>query len=393
MPSFSPSIPALTSGDSSSISSFDTNTASSEATGSAREDDFGGPVGREPQSRHRQRQQQHQHQRQRQSIDRERVAVTVTSNLSGPAGSRGGTRAARSVTSGSHSSSSWSIAAPSISSAVPSLPATHNEDRDADINVEGNGLGHAAGHGGDAEIPDPRIYTCLFHTLDCHESFDDENNWTTHVLSHFRTHPPPQTARCPLCPNTKFVDGDPNPLSSPVSGLDDEEEEEEQEVSEDEAEHKKETPSSPLSSPRRTSIRRVDSGTDVRPDGPYTRIDHEIDLSPNQHQSTSTAWPRLLNHVAAHYRTGQTLAGSRADFELMRYLYGRRIISDAQFKAMQLAPAPSSPAYHASQDGVRASIGSSDEPYCAPYSRRREERLRGQQKGPGVGGSVGVGAV
>jgi hypothetical protein len=77
----------------------------------------------------------------------------------------------------------------------------------------------------------------------------------------------------------------------------------------------------------------------------------------------------------------------------MRYLYGRRIISDAQFKAMQLAPAPSSPAYHASQDGVRASIGSSDEPYCAPYSRRREERLRGQQKGPGVGGSVGVGAV
>ncbi|CAI7621101.1 unnamed protein product [Penicillium pancosmium] len=385
MPSFSPSIPALTSGDSSSISSFDTNTTSSEAAGSVRGNDFGGP------SRHRQRQQQHQHQRQRQSIDRERVAVTVTSNLSGPAGSRGSTRAARSVTSGSHSSSSWSIAAPSISSAAPSLPATHNEDRDADINVEGNGngLGHAAGQGGDVEIPDPRIYTCLFHMLDCHESFDDENNWTTHVLSHFRTHPPPQTARCPLCPNTKFVDGDPNPLSSPVPGLDDDEAEEE--VSEDESEHKKQTPSSSPTSPRRTSIRRVDSGTDVRPDGPYTRIDHEIDLQP--HQSTSTAWPQLLNHVAAHYRTGQTLAGSRADFELMRYLYGRRIISDAQFKAMQLAPAPSSPAYHASQDGVRASIGSSDEPYCAPYSRRREERLRGQQKGPGVGGSVGAAAV
>ncbi|KAJ5974460.1 hypothetical protein N7481_011670 [Penicillium waksmanii] len=356
MPSFSPSIPALTSGDSSSISSFDTNNTSSEVAGSARENDFGGPVGREPQSRHRQRQQQHQHQRQRQSIDRERVAVTVTSNISGPAGSRGSTRAVRSVTSGSHSSSAWSIAAPSISSAAPSLPATHNEDRDADINVEGdgngNGLGHAAG--GAAGIPDPRIYTCLFHMLDCHESFDDENNWTTH-----------------------FVDGDPNPLSSPVPGAD----EEEQEVSEDEAEKRNgNTLISPSSSPRRTSIRRVDSGTDVRPDGPYTRIDNEIDLQPHQ----STAWPKLLDHVAAHYRTGQTLAGSRADFELMRYLYGRRIISDAQFKAMQLAPAPSSPAYHASQDGVRASIGSSDEPYCAPYSRRREERLRGQQKGLGL---------
>lgn len=68
----------------------------------------------------------------------------------------------------------------------------------------------------------------------------------------------------------------------------------------------------------------------------------------------------------------------------MRYLYGRRIISDAQFKAMQLAPAPSSPAYHRSQDGVRASIGSADEPYCAPYSRRREERMRGQQRGVSV---------
>lgn len=381
MPSFSPCIPSLTSGDSSSISSFDTNTTTSEAAGSVREDDLGNPVGRVPQSRHRQRQQ---HQRQRQSIDRERVAVTVTSNISVPAGSRGSTRAARSATSGSHSSSSWSIAAPSISSAAPSLLATHNEGRDADIDIEGDGHGHGPrlGHtaGQDAETPESRIYTCLFHMLDCHESFDDEINWTTHVLSHFRTHPPPQTARCPLCPNTKFVDGDPNPLSSPVPGPD-EEGGEEEDKDEDEAKNIKASPS-----PRRTSIRRVDSGTDVRPDGPYTRIDHEIEPIFTQSHYQSTAWPRLLNHVAAHYRAGQTLAGSRADFELMRYLYGRRIISDAQFKAMQLAPAPSSPAYHASQDGVRASIGSSDEPYYAPYSRRREERLRGQQNG--VGASV-----
>lgn len=97
-----------------------------------------------------------------------------------------------------------------------------------------------------------------------------------------------------------------------------------------------------------------------------------------------SAWDRMLDHVADfHYRTGQTLAGSRPDFELMRYLYGVRVITDAQFKAMQLPPAPSSPAYHRSQDGVRASIGSADEPYCAPYSKRREERMR-QQRGVGV---------
>jgi hypothetical protein len=101
--------------------------------------------------------------------------------------------------------------------------------------------------------------------------------------------------------------------------------------------------------------------------------------------STSSAWDQMLDHVAEdHYGNGQGLAGSRPDFELMRYLYGMRIITDAQFKAMQLPPAPSSPAYHRSQDGVRASIGSADEPYCAPYSKRREERMRGQQRGVGV---------
>lgn len=307
--------------------------------------------------------------------------MTVTSNISEPAGSRMSARAARSATSVSHSSS-WSSAAPSISSAAPSLPATYNSD--AGINAGGGeeedenrseneydptGIDAANLDPSPDPNPNPRIYTCLFHMLDCHESFADEQNWTTHVLSHFRTHPPPQTARCPLCPNTKFVDGDPNPLSSPVPSPDEKDDEPE---------------TVPELEPSRASIRRVDSGTDVRDDGPYTGIDIGIGLE-TELGYTGSAWRRLLDHVGAHYRTGQTLAGSRADFELMRYLYGRRIISDAQFKAMQLAPAPSSPAYHASQDGVRASIGSSDEPYCAPYSRRREERMRGQQKGVSVG--------
>ncbi|KAJ5907699.1 hypothetical protein N7495_000381 [Penicillium taxi] len=177
-------------------------------------------------------------------------------------------------------------------------------------------------------------YACLFHMLDCHESFDEVAHWNTHVLAHFQKHPPPRMARCPLCPDTKFVDDDDGDSE--------------------------------------------DSDT-------YSRTSSPTDMPslPPSHEDTrsiaATAWNRLLNHVATdHFQHGHTLAGSRTDFELMRYLYGCRIISDAQFKAMQLAPAPSSPAYHHSQDGVRASIGSADEPYCAPYSRRREERMRGQ---------------
>jgi hypothetical protein len=94
----------------------------------------------------------------------------------------------------------------------------------------------------------------------------------------------------------------------------------------------------------------------------------------------------MLDHVdVAHYQRGQTLAGSRPDFELMQYLYRLRIITVDQFKVMQLPPPPSSPAYHHSQEPLRANIGSSDEPYCAPYSRRREQRMRGQRRGVSVG--------
>ncbi|KAL2847819.1 hypothetical protein BJY01DRAFT_234107 [Aspergillus pseudoustus] len=153
-----------------------------------------------------------------------------------------------------------------------------------------------------------QIYICLFHILDCHDTFEDTEEWRTHVLSHFRTHEPPNTARCPLCPAERF------------------------------------------------------SGTPGR-----------------------RAWDLLLDHMdIVHYQQGQTLAGSRPDFELMRYLYNLRVISVDQFKAMQLAPQPSSPAYHRRQEPVRANVGSSDEPYCVPYSRRREERMRGQRRGVNV---------
>ncbi|KAJ5205305.1 Zinc finger C2H2 [Penicillium cf. griseofulvum] len=206
--------------------------------------------------------------------------------------------------------SSWdTTAAASISSATPSIPIS-------------------------LTATEQRTYACLFHMLDCHESFDDGAEWRIHVFSHFRSHPTPPSARCPLCPNTKFVDGISDPVSSPV--------------------------------PEGAESAHSSDGVQALTDSP-------------------SAWERMLDHVDVdHYCLGQTLAGSRPDFELMRYLYGMRVITDAQFKAMQLPPAPSSPAYHRSQDGVRASIGSADEPYCAPYSKRREERMRGQQRGVGV---------
>ncbi|KAL3474364.1 hypothetical protein BJX99DRAFT_177712 [Aspergillus californicus] len=152
------------------------------------------------------------------------------------------------------------------------------------------------------------IYICLFHILDCHDTFDDREEWKTHVFSHFRTHDPPDTARCPLCPAERFSST-------------------------------------------------ADQG----------------------------AWDLLLDHMdVSHYQQGQTLAGSRPDFELMRYLYNLRVISVDQFKVMQLAPPPSSPAYHRRQEPTRASIGSSDEPYCVPYSPRREARMRGQRRGVNI---------
>ncbi|OJJ47082.1 hypothetical protein ASPZODRAFT_132019 [Penicilliopsis zonata CBS 506.65] len=200
---------------------------------------------------------------------------------------------------------------PSLSSASPSSPSVSSASLDTRAYVGLEGSRNLLEDDGTGTLVVPRtaqfghIYTCLFHILDCHETFDCADEWKTHVLSHFRTHSPPNTARCPLCPDERFLSG-----------------------------------------------------------------------------MRHSAWDRMMNHVLiAHYHQGQTLARSRPDFELMQYLYRLKIISDDQFKAMQLPPAPSSPAYHRSQDSVRASIGSADEPYCAPYSRRREERMRGRRRG------------
>ncbi|KAK2756782.1 hypothetical protein FQN54_005228 [Arachnomyces sp. PD_36] len=47
--------------------------------------------------------------------------------------------------------------------------------------------------------PPRRRYQCLFHILDCDQDFEDTEKWKVHVLSHFRSHPSPTDARCPLC--------------------------------------------------------------------------------------------------------------------------------------------------------------------------------------------------
>ncbi|OKL62316.1 hypothetical protein UA08_03034 [Talaromyces atroroseus] len=102
-------------------------------------------------------------------------------------------------------------------------------------------------------------------------------------------------------------------------------------------------------------------------------------------ETAARTWTEMLEHVAhEHFEKGHTLAASRPNFELMKYMYQSKIITEDQLKAVQLCPSPDSPAYHPSQDAVRASIGSSDEPYCSTYSPRREKRLREQRHGISV---------
>ncbi|CRG88984.1 hypothetical protein PISL3812_06019 [Talaromyces islandicus] len=99
----------------------------------------------------------------------------------------------------------------------------------------------------------------------------------------------------------------------------------------------------------------------------------------------SRVWDAMLEHAAhEHFEKGHSLAATRPSFELMKYMYQSKIITEDQLKAIQLCPSPDSPAYHPSQDPVRARIGSSDEPYCSTYSPRREKRMREQRRGISV---------
>ncbi|OJD35601.1 zinc c2h2 [Diplodia corticola] len=48
----------------------------------------------------------------------------------------------------------------------------------------------------------------------------------------------------------------------------------------------------------------------------------------------AAAWDARMSHLAAHVRMGATLATSRPDFKLFRYLWQKRIIDDAEYKEL-----------------------------------------------------------
>ena len=110
------------------------------------------------------------------------------------------------------------------------------------------------------------------------------------------------------------------------------------------------------------------------------------------------AWNTMLSHmVHEHFRQGQQLATVRTDFGLMKWMYSRRIINDAQFKRTQLlavrtvlpgavnrrrhtanvaelprAPSASPPA--AVRAHLSQSIGYQNEPYTMSAGSRQERR-------------------
>lgn len=129
----------------------------------------------------------------------------------------------------------------------------------------------------------------------------------------------------------------------------------------------------------------------------------EASFMQSVHDDAARAWNEMLSHLAIdHFRHGQRLATVRTDFGLMRWMYARKIVTDAQFKRLQLCPrptvaprhygqrfgeivnipeAPMAPstglphAYgrlrHASTVGT---VGYTDEPYTMQAGRRNERR-------------------
>lgn len=86
------------------------------------------------------------------------------------------------------------------------------------------------------------------------------------------------------------------------------------------------------------------------------------------------AWHSMLDHLAqGHFQHGHSLATSRFDYDLFQYLFAKRIISDAQFKALQMSSAPGAPAPQG--------IGSPYELYTSNSNGRHERRRMRQRRG------------
>ena len=127
--------------------------------------------------------------------------------------------------------------------------------------------------------------------------------------------------------------------------------------------------------------------------------DNIFDQTDVDHPALS--WNNMLSHMANdHYRQGQRLATVRTNFSLMRWMYSRRIINDAQFKRTQLCPIPtllpnpageasgilvntpfapmppSAPLPRAMRPPGLTSVGEQTESFTVQASRRTERRRR-----------------
>ena len=208
---------------------------------------------------------------------------------------------------------------------------------------------------------DEPTYPCLFDILNCHQSFTNPEYWKTHVLSHFRTFDPPAIARCPFCPG---------------SGSE---------------------PTSPVSSPRSQLAGSIGSVSVSVSVSESSSTDESTESTDRGEQRTTTfintphtrAWDALLDHLVSHYQQRDGHRSNhrepqkqRTDFELLRYLYTLRLITEDQWKAaVQLGVVPGSPSDRRGEQSVRQTVGRADEPFWGLFSPRRERRR--QRHSPG----------
>jgi hypothetical protein len=131
-----------------------------------------------------------------------------------------------------------------------------------------------------------------------------------------------------------------------------------------------------------------------------------------ERDDVALAWNEMLSHLAeGHFKRGQRLGTVRVDFSLMRWMYARRIVTDAQFKRLQLCPRPTIvPAFPGARHGevlnapeapmapppilpriqrrsrpllTVGAVGCADEPFTIQAGRRADRRNRTMRRYPG----------
>ena len=133
----------------------------------------------------------------------QRTSLAVHSSASSVSYSRTGSYIA---------SSTASAALPRLTSSVPSALSSRSaaSTRNADFLHEARLLDVSSDDVNLLILPEQHLqanpdYPCVFEALNCSKKFDDAGSWVTHVLSHFRGHQPPSSAKCCLC-GVSFAD-------------------------------------------------------------------------------------------------------------------------------------------------------------------------------------------